>query len=132
MPQSSSPSRTHASVSSLSYFYDRIIPLGLGDDSESFTVGELRKLTQDVCHGPGSKPAKKLGTDGWERFKDDRDALDELDGRPEYCLDLTFMHSLLTLGYELDESREIRTGKQINDYELGWTLYVSHDPLRRL
>lgn len=81
-------------------------------------------MTQDVCHGPGSKPASKMKSDGWERFQGNREALDELDGRPEYCLDLTFMHSLLTLGYELDESREIRTGKQIDDVELGWTLCV--------
>lgn len=67
---------------------------------------------------------KQTGHNGWDRFQDLIGALDELDGRPEYCLDLTFMHSLLTLGYELQDSRQIRTGKQIDHVELGWTLCV--------
>lgn len=44
----------------------------------------------------------------------------ELEDRPEYCLDLSFMYSLLSLGYELGDDRELRTGKKINDVELGW------------
>lgn len=44
----------------------------------------------------------------------------ELSDRPEYCLDLTFMYSLLSLGYELDEEREVWMGKKVEGVELGW------------
>ena len=46
----------------------------------------------------------------------------ELEDRPEYCLDLTFMYSLLSLGYELAEDRTLRTGKKIDNVELGWSV----------
>jgi guanosine-diphosphatase len=48
--------------------------------------------------------------------------MEELEGRPEYCLDLTFMHALLRLGYEFAEDREVMIGKQIEGTELGWAL----------
>lgn len=46
----------------------------------------------------------------------------ELEGRPEWCLDLTFMHALLRLGYEFSGDREVELGKQIDGTELGWCL----------
>lgn len=48
--------------------------------------------------------------------------MEELAGRPEWCLDLTFMHGLLRLGYEFGDSREVNIGKQIEGTELGWCL----------
>ena len=48
--------------------------------------------------------------------------MDELEGRPEYCLDLTFMHALLRLGYEFDDKRDVSIGKKIGATELGWCL----------
>lgn len=48
--------------------------------------------------------------------------MDELRGRPEYCLDLTFMYTLLRLGYELDDSRQVRIAKKVGETELGWCL----------
>jgi guanosine-diphosphatase len=48
--------------------------------------------------------------------------MDELADRPEYCLDLSFMYSLLSLGYELGDERELRTGKKIDGVELGWSV----------
>lgn len=104
----------------LSYFYDRIVPLGLGSDDEPFSMGDLRTLAYDVCLGP--TPSKRLANSsaGWQRFGKNREAMAELEDRPEYCLDLSFMYSLLSLGYELGDDRELRTGKKINDVELGW------------
>jgi guanosine-diphosphatase len=99
----------------LSYFYDRLIPLGLGVDNTPFTVRDLGQLASDVCKGPN-------GGGGWDRFRSSREAMDELDDRPEYCLDLTFMHSLLSLGYDLADEREIKVGKKIGGVELGWSL----------
>ena len=46
----------------------------------------------------------------------------ELADRPEYCLDLTFMHALLRLGYEFGPEREVRIAKKVDETELGWCL----------
>ncbi|GAA5838724.1 hypothetical protein JCM9279_003840 [Rhodotorula babjevae] len=98
-------------VWALSYFYDRIAPLGL---SSPFSISSLRQLTADVCSGRDSK--------AWARFKGNAEAIEELSDRPEYCLDLTFMYSLLSLGYELEEERQVWMGKKVGDVELGWAL----------
>ena len=105
-------------IYALSYFYDRIVPLGLGKDSKPFTIADLRALTNDVCAGP--KPSSSSSSKGWARFKGNAEAMAEIEDRPEYCLDLSFMYSLLSLGYELAEERELVTGKKIKDVELGW------------
>lgn len=57
-----------------------------------------------------------------QHWGDDTELMEELEGRPEWCLDMTFMHALLRLGYELDGSREVQIGKQIEGTELGWCL----------
>lgn len=111
----------------LSYFYDRIIPLGI-DSSAPFSIADLRQLTEDVCFG-NSTPSKHVQTlhpdlQGWSRFSDLPEAMEELADRPEYCLDLTFMHSLLSFGYELAEERTLRTGKKIDGVELGWSVFA--------
>ena len=97
----------------LSYFYDRIQPLLPKLNPPPTTVSTLSSLATDVCLG---KPAwlKKWGSD--------KDAMEELEDRPEYCLDLTFMHALLRLGYEFGDSREVTIGKKIEGTELGWCL----------
>lgn len=46
----------------------------------------------------------------------------ELFHRPESCLDLTYMHALLSHGYELPESRELVLAKKLGGVELGWCL----------
>ncbi len=92
-----------------SYFYDRTQPLSM---PESFTIAELRDLTQKVCEGEK----------GWEGFKGVKGALEELKGRPEYCLDLSFMVGLLHTGYEMGLAREVRIAKKIGGNELGWCL----------
>lgn len=99
----------------LSYFTDRIKPLlpTVSSSHQSLRVGELAQLAKDVCAGP----------DAWaERWADNQSALDELNGRPEYCLDLTFMNALLGLGYELKEDRELLVAKKMEGVELGWAL----------
>ncbi|CEQ40157.1 SPOSA6832_01758, partial [Sporobolomyces salmonicolor] len=96
-------------VWALSYFYDRIAPLGL---KSPFSISALRQLTADVCSGRDSA--------SWSRFKGNKEAIEELSDRPEYCLDLTFMYSLLSLGYELEEERQVWMGKKVGDVELGW------------
>jgi len=95
-----------------SYFYDRLQPLGM---PESFTVRELRDLTAKVCEG----------SDSWGSFQAIDGAIQELNGRPEHCLDLNFMMALLHTGYEMPIDREVRIAKKINNNELGWCLGAS-------
>lgn len=80
----------------LSYFTDRIQPL-IGPfaselfDGESNTlrISTLETMAQEVC----------AGREAWyKRWGKDKGAMAELMDRPEYCLDLTFMHALLRLG----------------------------------
>jgi len=48
--------------------------------------------------------------------------MEELEGRPVWSLDLTFMHTLLRLGHEFGEDRQAKLGKKIDGTELGWRL----------
>jgi len=92
----------------LSYFYDRIAPLGM---PESFTLAELRDLTQKVCNGKSS----------WDVFTSIKGAMEELE-RPDHCLDLNFMLALLHTGYGMPIDREVKMAKKIKGNELGWCL----------
>lgn len=102
----------NAEIVALSYFYDRIAPLGLGP---TFTVKELEQLAVRACSLPSQ----------WSSFKSPAfspEALSELQKRSDYCLDLTYMHTLLHLGYELEDSRKITLAKKLGNFELGWAL----------
>ncbi|MCJ1296908.1 Guanosine-diphosphatase [Xylographa carneopallida] len=100
-----------------SYFYDRTQPLGM---PESFTLKELRDLTEKVCQGEKC----------WETFQGVDGAIKELRDRPEYCLDLNFMMALLHTGYEMPIDREVRIAKKIKGNELGWCLGARYVILR--
>nr|POF14009.1 putative guanosine-diphosphatase [Quercus suber] len=95
-----------------SYFYDRTDPLGM---PESFTLRELKELTSRVCQGG----------DAWQPFTAIPGAMEELEGRPESCLDLNFMFALLHTGYEMPIDREVKIAKKIKGNELGWCLGAS-------
>ena len=92
-----------------SYFYDRTQPLGM---PESFTLRELKDLTSTVCAGKSN----------WGVFSSIDGALPELESRPEWCLDLSFMLALLHTGYEMPLDREVKIAKKIKNNELGWCL----------
>ncbi|KAF8887089.1 nucleoside phosphatase family-domain-containing protein [Infundibulicybe gibba] len=95
----------------LSYFFDRLDPL-LKKDAK-ITVSTVADTARAVC----------LGRPEWlKRWGSDPELMLELEGRPEWCLDLTFMHGLLRLGYEFEDKREVAIGKQIEGTELGWCL----------
>ncbi|PGH11285.1 hypothetical protein AJ80_07184 [Polytolypa hystricis UAMH7299] len=95
-----------------SYFYDRMAPLGM---PESFTIRDIQDLTTTVCGGE----------ENWGVFEGIKDAMEELQGRPEHCLDLNFMLSLLHTGYEMPLDREVKTAQTIGGNELGWCLGAS-------
>jgi guanosine-diphosphatase len=102
-------------ILALSYFYDRLSPLGLDG---TFPLSSLTDLTKKVC-APSSK---------WETsFPPDKypGALAELQGRPESCLDFTYLSALLSLGYELAEDRPITVAKKLGGNELGWCIGAS-------
>lgn len=95
----------------LSYFFDRLDPLLPKD--KPITVSTLASLAQRLC----------MGKDAWkEQWGSDEVLMDDLVGRPEWCLDMTFMHALLRLGYEFKDDRTVEIGKQIQGTELGWCL----------
>lgn len=101
----------------LSYFFDRVHPLisneSKGDVPLSLTVFRIAELAREVCKGPS----------GWQNlFGNNKRAMTELSDRPEHCLDLTFMYTLLRLGYEFEDTREVMIGKQVDGTELGWAL----------
>jgi guanosine-diphosphatase len=98
----------------LSYFFDRIDPFLLeSEKKETVEIKDIASLATSVC----------LGRDEWKsRWGSNSDLMAELEDRPEWCLDLTFMHALLRLGYEFDSDREVRLGKRIEGTELGWCL----------
>ncbi|EGG13113.1 uncharacterized protein MELLADRAFT_41476 [Melampsora larici-populina 98AG31] len=104
-------------IYALSYFYDRIEPLGL---KSPFKLHQLKQLAESVCKG-------KQSNGKWivlNEFKpaNEEEAIKELEDRPEYCLDLSFMYSLLSFGYEVKDDREIVISKKIDGVELGWAL----------
>ncbi|EKD19574.1 uncharacterized protein L3040_002548 [Drepanopeziza brunnea f. sp. 'multigermtubi'] len=99
-------------IYAFSYFYDRTEPLGM---PESFTLKEMHRLAEQVCGGESS----------WDVFTSVPKAIEELQGRPEHCLDLNFMLALLHTGYEMPIDREIKIAKKIKGNELGWCLGAS-------
>ncbi|KAF8333433.1 nucleoside phosphatase family-domain-containing protein [Cantharellus anzutake] len=103
-------------ILTLSYFSDRIIPLIRTKHSkgrDTIKIKEIATLAERVCNGAAS----------WKKYwGDDQEAMKELEGRPEACLDLTFMHALLRLGYEFSDNREATLVKKIDGIELGWAL----------
>lgn len=96
----------------LSFFYDRTHVLGMPD---SFSLRELHDLTGKVCGGEKT----------WSAFANIKGALEDLRDRPEWCLDLSFINALLRTGYEMPIDREVKIGKKLRGYELGWCLGAS-------
>ncbi|KAF9260943.1 hypothetical protein L218DRAFT_871239 [Marasmius fiardii PR-910] len=122
----------------LSYFYDRLEPILSGSQAFSpssssssediihpsstsstssenpkLTISTIASLAKTVCEGESS----------WDTHLKPSDTLkEELKDRPETCLDLTFMHALLRLGYEFHGEKEVELGKRVEGTELGWCL----------
>lgn len=103
-------------IVALSYFYDRITPLGLDG---TFKITDLVELTKKAC-----APPKEWPTHFGDKSKSEaaKKAFELLEDKPETCLDLTFLTTLLRLGYELDDSRSVTIAKKLSGNELGWCL----------
>lgn len=95
-----------------SFFYDLTHPLGM---PSSFSLNDLAELTNLVCAGKSAYPA----------FEAVPGAIEKLEDNPQWCGQLSYMHSLLNVGYELKGHREVKIAAQINNNELGWCLGAS-------
>lgn len=93
-----------------SFFYDMTQPLGMPSE---FSVEELGELAQRVCSGETQYFQHFPGS--LEALKDDTD----------YCLELTYIHGLLRIGYDIPPERLVRTAKKIQGAETGWCLGAS-------
>jgi guanosine-diphosphatase len=124
----------------LSYFYDRLAPLlappppatpagSLSlqaiDPTEElvFPISLIQSLARVVCAGEHAWSSHKFPFPSTvrgapTRWGDSEATMDELKGRPEYCLDLSFMYALLRLGYEFGEERGVRIGKKVCTFSL--------------
>lgn len=131
---------SHGKVLLLSYFFDRIHPLlpstlSASSDTTSITsssstfdpdsarlkVSTIASLARTVCAGKSSWITHFQGPSS-SSAKANKELMDDLEGRPEWCLDLTFMYGLLRLGYEFEDGRDVMIGKRIEGTELGWSL----------
>ena len=111
----------------LSYFYDRMHPLiphpkissPPGSSSPpTLTVSSFASLARIVCQGHSAWTSNA----DYPHWASTPAILEELEGRPEYCLDLTFMYALLRMGYEFGDERQVRMEKKVGGTELGWCL----------
>lgn len=88
-----------------SYFFDKFaLPFAA---TEKFTAGEIKQAASNVC-----KSNPKVLSTGEK----------ELSKNKEWCIDLNFMYSLLSIGYSIPDDRELMTAKKLNGIELGWSL----------
>lgn len=93
-----------------SFFYDRTYPFGLRD---KFKVKDIKKLAKRVCSGD------------FTSFEQYPGAVQELQTKYHRCLDITYLHSLLNTGFDLEPERQLISAKKINDLETGWCLGAS-------
>ena len=84
-------------IVAFSYFYDRTIPLGL---KSPITPKGLEAIGKRLCGG--------------------EIMAEEVEG--EWCLDLAYLHGLLTNGYKLGDGHKVNVVKQIDGWETGWAL----------
>lgn len=99
LPKSGKPS-----IVIFSYFYDRLIPLGL---KSPMTLREIRKEAEALCS------ASQFGNDKYGRL---------LKTNNQWCLDVTYIYALLAYAYQIDLDTPLTVTKQVEGYEAGWAL----------
>jgi guanosine-diphosphatase len=85
-------------IVAFSYFFDRLIPAGL---PSPLTVAQIAEVGQKMCEAPTEAQLRE---------------------NPDWCLDLAYIHALLTTGYGIALNRPISVINRISDYEAGWSL----------
>lgn len=98
-------------VVAFSYFYDRFSELDL---PMKMTVGEIRTWAEAVClHDDEPLPA------GGKTQSLARKIKAAAEGNPHFCLDMTYISSLLA-NYGLGMQRAVKVAKKVEGYETGW------------
>jgi guanosine-diphosphatase len=95
----------HHDLYAFSYFFDKYAePFA---ETSQFQVGSLKEAAASVCKAnPTVKPEGEK----------------ELRKNPDWCIDLTFMYSLLSVGYGIPDDRHLKTAKKMDGIEIGWSL----------
>ena len=89
-------------IYAFSYFYDRTEPLGL---TSPLTPSSLLESAKRMCSSSLSPGELALSKEN-----------------PDFCMDLSYIHALLSVGYGMEESRPIHVTKKVNGFETGWCL----------
>ncbi|KAJ3308688.1 Guanosine-diphosphatase [Boothiomyces sp. JEL0838] len=88
-----------------SYFYDKFAnPF---NHEVSFELSQMKFQADNIC---SKNP--KIPQGGVKEYEKNND----------WCMDLGFMYSLLTVGYGLPDTHVVKTTKKINGIEIGWCL----------
>src|SRR6185437_6093869 len=87
-------------IVALSFFNDRLGLLGL---PKRFTLDDIKLSGMNVCNHPSSYS---------NIFKQN----------PLFCLDITYIYSLLLHGFKLRPTNYVTCAKKINGFEAGWAL----------
>ena len=87
--------QTNRPIVAFSYFYDRTKPLGL---KNPVTPRDIAQVGRRLCKAQAGEE------------------------HAEWCLDLAYLHSLLTVGYRIGEDHQMTVVKQIDGWEAGWAL----------
>jgi guanosine-diphosphatase len=88
-----------------SYFYDRTESMA-SPFPESVSIVEYRREVVRVCN----------------HDYDDAKLRGVFESNPHVCMDLSFIHQLLSNGYGLEESTSLSLAKKIKGYETGWCM----------
>lgn len=97
----------NSDIYAFSYFYD--IYAEPFNQTNNFTVGQIKKGADAIC-------SNKTSTNFHPNAKS------PLSENQHWCMDLGFLYNLLHKGYNISDSREIKTAKKINGVETGWCL----------
>jgi len=97
-------------IYAFSYFYDRTTVLGMGLNPE---VEDIAELARKVCNN-------------------DNELADKTKDDPYFCMDLTYLYTLLSYGYDIKTDKKILLAKKINNIETGWCLGATIQMLDRM
>lgn len=93
------PAFTHSSKATAADDENELATTVSVSDTKTLTLATLHRMAKEVCAGPKA----------WrKRWGKDKEAMAELEDRPEYCMDLTFMHALLGLGKSAHSGRQFK------------------------
>ena len=93
-------------IVAFSYFYDRTVPLGL---KSPISPREIERVGKQLCSAAVMTP--------------------EISG--QWCLDLAYLHGLLTETYGIESEQKIEVVKQIDGWEAGWALGSALEQLEK-